>query len=100
MTDMKTEKLNHKWCETNERFFERIDACGGWPVGMRYVSFEHATERLCEFGNEYLNTGWWTTVASADDYYLWKLSDAAIKKLKFKLRNQLISQLSNMKDTP
>ena len=53
MTDMKTEKLNHKWCETNDRFFERIDACGGWPVGMRYVSFEHDLSSimryLCEF---------------------------------------------------
>ena len=93
-------KLSHKWCETNEQFFQRIDDFGGWPVGMKYVSFEHDTERLCKFGNNYLNTGWWTTVACSDDYYLWKLSDDARKKLRFELRKQLISQLSNMKELP
>lgn len=76
-------KLFHGRPGENEvEFFKRIDSLGGWPAGMRYVSFEHTDARLCQFGNEYMNTGWWTTIFEADDFYRWKLSPKMIFKIQ------------------
>lgn len=89
-------KLYHLWGDKDHEFFARVDKYGGWPVGMKYVSFYHsgpAGPRECEFGNEYLNTGWWTTVFEADDYYRWKLSDKAIAKIRAEERKAIIRQL-------
>jgi hypothetical protein len=93
-------ELHHVWCEPQHKFFQRIDECGGWPVGMKYVSFAHSDKRECQFGNEYLRTGWWTTIADSDEYFLWKLSDEAKRKLKAELKRQLIIMLSNMELKP
>lgn len=62
-------------------FFALIDECGGWPVGYSYVGFEHTESRDSGFCNSPRNTGWWTVIASADDYYLWKLSPAALQRI-------------------
>lgn len=77
------EGLRHDWSWSSDdgKFFQAIDATGGWPVGYQFVGFEHTEARSAGFTNSSVNTGWWTVVASADDYYLWKLSPAAFKRL-------------------
>ena len=78
-------------------FMLAIDDTGGWPVGYKYVSFYHAAEysgRYCRFTNNYLRTGWWTTVCSSDDYYFWKLSTEKKDEIMKEARRQLIRQLS------
>lgn len=62
-------------------FFAAIDATGGWPLGYAYVGFAHTDGREAGFCNSLLNDGWWTILASADDYYLWKLSPEALKRI-------------------
>lgn len=62
-------------------FFAHIDANGGWPLGYRYVGFVHSDEREAGFCNSPNNDGWWTVIASADDYYLWKLSPEALQRI-------------------
>lgn len=62
----------------DEEFFAHIDANGGWPLGYRYVGFVHSDAREAGFCNSPVNDGWWTVVASADDYYLWKLSQRVV----------------------
>ena len=93
---LKITELYHVWPESNDSFFQRIDAFGGWPVGNKYVSFAHSDKRECKFGNDYLRTGWWTTVADSDEYYLWKLSADAKKKLKAELLRELKVRISNV----
>jgi len=67
--------------QPDAEFFSAIDATGGWPVGLQYVGFEHTDSRNAGFTNSPYNDGWWTVVASADDYYLWKLSPAALQRI-------------------
>lgn len=62
-------------------FFQMIDDTGGWPIGYHFVGFEHTSERAAGFSCSSTNTGWWTTIASADDYYLWKLSPEALQRV-------------------
>lgn len=79
-----------------EDFMAAIDKTGGWPVGYKCVQFYHAVEysgRTCKFTNNDVNTGWWTTVCRADDYYWWKLSDAKKAEVLKDARRQLIRQL-------
>lgn len=74
--------LTHKYAGLEDaEFFTHIDANGGWPLGYRYVGFIHSDEREAGFCNSPTNTGWWTVVASADDYYLWKLSPEALQRI-------------------
>ena len=97
MTTNSEEKLKylyHLLSDEDEEFFARVDEYGGWPLGMKYVSFFHSGPvgpRKCEFGNDYLRTGWWTTVYSSDDYYWWKISET--RKLAF--RKQILRELSH-----
>jgi hypothetical protein len=65
----------------DEDFFALIDKTGGWPSGYKYVGFEHSDSRAAGFCNLPQNTGWWTVLADADDYFLWKLSPAALQKI-------------------
>jgi len=65
----------------DDRFFAAIDATGGWPLGYKFVGFEHTDERAAGFCNSPYNDGWWTILASADDYYLWKLSPEALQRV-------------------
>jgi len=73
--------LQHKWGAKSSAFLQAIDACGGWPLDYKYVGFEHSEERAAGFCNSPYNDGWWTVVASADDYYLWKLSPEALQRI-------------------
>lgn len=91
--EKKVPRLVHIWCEPDAKFFARIDEFGGWPVGMNYVSFAHSSERECEFGNQYLRTGWWTTVATADDYYRWKLSPEAMNAIEKEIREKIAMEI-------
>lgn len=62
-------------------FFAMVDEHGGWPVGYGYVGFRHSDEREAGFCDSAANDGWWTVVASADDYHLWKLSPKALQRV-------------------
>jgi hypothetical protein len=74
--------LRHEGMSTKDfEFFAAIDAAGGWPVDYRYVGFEHTDTRAAGFCNSPANDGWWTVIASADDYYLWKLSPEALQRI-------------------
>lgn len=77
-------------------FFLAIDATGGWPPGYQFVGFEHTDERAAGFSNDHRNTGWWTTLYSADDYYLWKLSPEAIARFAEGVRRQLVIPAVNL----
>ena len=65
----------------SDRLFRLIDSCGGWPVGYAYVGFEHTDERRAGFTSSPRNDGWWTVVASSDEYHLWKVSPEGLQKL-------------------
>lgn len=75
--------LAHQWAWSGESgtFFAAIDSSGGWPLGYKFVGFEHTDERAAGFTNSPHNDGWWTVVAGADDYYLWKLSPEALQRV-------------------
>lgn len=62
-------------------FFKLVDAHGGWPVGHLFAGFCHTSEREAGFCDSPYNDGWWTVVASADDYYMWKLSPEALQRI-------------------
>lgn len=75
--------LAHKGAarDSDDEFFKLIDATGGWPLGYKYVGFEHTDERAAGFTNQSHNTGWWTVLYTSDDYYLWKLSPEALDRI-------------------
>ena len=73
--------LRHKWTADSAVFLQAIDDNGGWPLGYKYAGFEHTDERDAGFCNSQNNDGWWTVVASSDDYYLWKLSPEALQRV-------------------
>lgn len=73
--------LRHVYCVDDAEFFTAIDAAGGWPVGFRFVGFEHTSERAAGFTDSPHNDGYWTVLASADDYYLWKLTPVALQRV-------------------
>lgn len=83
------EGLNYPFHMNEAQLFKRVDETGGWPVGYQYIGFEHTDERRAGFCNSPINTGMWTVVASADDYYLSKLSPAAIQRFADAVRNSL-----------
>jgi hypothetical protein len=69
------------WSGKEEMFFRSIDETGGWPVGYQFVGFVHSDDREAGFCNSPHNDGWWTVIASSDDYYLWKLSPAFLQSI-------------------
>jgi len=89
-------ELIHLWLSKPEEFLAEIARTGGWPEGYTYVSFFHdgpSGDRYCKFTTYSLRTEWWTTVATADDYYYWKLSDTKKAEILKEARQQLIRQL-------
>lgn len=95
-SEAKPNYLYHLLMDKDDEFFARVDEYGGWPLGMKYVSFFHsgpAGPRKCEFGNDYLRTGWWTTVYSADDYYWWKVSNSRKELFKKRIFHELGAEL-------
>lgn len=92
---MKTERkmvegLTHRWGAKDEEFFDQIDELGGWPIGYQYVGFEHTDSRAAGFCNAPNNTGWWTILASSDDYFLWKLSPEALQRIADAVRGSIV----------
>lgn len=63
-----------------DSFFKRIDECGGWPVGAKWVTMTHSVEdkRPCYFTSKEIRDEWNTSIYSDKDYYLWKLKQAGI----------------------
>lgn len=89
-------ELIHRWNSTTEEFLAEIEKTGGWPQGYTHVSFFHDGpdgDRYCKFTTHVLRTGWWTTVATSDDYYYWKLSDAKREEILKQAKMHLIKQL-------
>ena len=82
MSRLMREGLSYKRaCSSDEDLLKQIDATGGWPVGYEFIGFEHTDERAAGFCATSQNNGWWTVVLSADDYYMWKLSPAALARI-------------------
>lgn len=82
-------ELAHVWGMTDEAFMTLIDSTGGWPVGYDYVGFEHTDVRKAGFCKESYNTGWWTILHHADDYYLWKMSPAGVQRIVEAVRSAM-----------
>ena len=79
---MMREGLTHEYAGlSDDAFFSMIDSTGGWPIGFAYVGFTHSSKREAGFCNSPSNDGWWTVLASADDYYLWKLSPKMLQRV-------------------
>ena len=99
LKDLVRPELVHPWGAPEEKFLQMIDDTGGWPVGYTHVSFFHDGpfgNRYCQFTTYPLNTGWWTTVCDADDYYRWKLSPKALKKIEGEARRKIIRSLERL----
>jgi hypothetical protein len=90
------EGLAHEYAGIgHEKFFQLIDATGGWPLGYSYVGFEHTDSRKAGFTKQHVHHGWWTTVAHVDDYYLWKLSPAALQRIADAVRDRIVMSHPN-----
>lgn len=87
--EMKRDGLAYPWGIKVDEFMRKIDETGGWPLGYQFVGFAHTTEREATFRNSSMNTGWWTFLYSADDYYTWKLSPAALQRIADAIYRQL-----------
>lgn len=94
------EGLRHVYCVDDAEFFTAIDAAGGWPVGFRFVGFEHTQTRAAGFTNSPHNDGMWTVLASADDYYLWKLSSVGLQRIADAVRESLTLPPVNVSRLP
>ena len=94
---VRRELIHTNFLLKDEAFFELIDASGGWPVGYRYVSLYHdgpcGENRYCKFTNVRLNTEWWSTICSSDDYYYWKLSSEKIRAIAVAVRSTIAHEL-------
>ena len=77
------EGLHHKysWSGKQELFYKHIEETGGWDESYKFIGFCHTDGREAGFTNSSNNDGWWTVLASSDDYYIWKLSDAARQRI-------------------
>lgn len=90
MDDLMREGLVHRHSGIgDDEFFKMIDNTGGWPLGYQYVGFEHTEKRAAGFCTSPHNSGWWTVLASADDYYLWKLSPKALQRIADAVRERI-----------
>lgn len=84
------EGLRHEYAGLSaEKFLKEIDKHGGWPVGFEYVGFRHTDAREAGFTNSPHNTEMWTVLASADDYYIWKLSETALQRIVEAVRQEM-----------
>ena len=69
--------------EKIEVIFQQIDGEGGWPADKKYLCVAHDIgDRALEFTNEYRWNEWWSTLATADDYYWWKISQEFKDKIR------------------
>lgn len=97
---MDKEGLYQIWMEPNEVLFARIDECGGWPWNAKSIVMKHTGcggPRPCYFSTaENIRNEWNTSVATADEYYFWKLSDKAKEKLKSELIRDFKVKVANL----
>ena len=94
--------LRHDYatCVDDAEFFAAIDAAGGWPVGYKFVGFEHTEQRAAGFTHSPHNDGMWTVLASGDDYYLWKLSSVGLQRIADAVRESLTLPPVNVSKLP
>lgn len=78
--------LTYRRGEKIEKFFKRLDDRGGWPTGLTHVAYMHVCisewEQPVKFVNGPLNTEWFITFATSDDYYRYKLSPETVRQIK------------------
>lgn len=81
--------------ESEDEFFKKIDALGGWPIQAKSVVIKHGFAPYdCYFSVvREIRDEWNTSLYTSDDYYLWKLSDEAKAKIRDEERRKLIRQL-------
>jgi hypothetical protein len=74
---------------------DKVDAAGGWNPQAVCVQFYHGIEdRHCIFSNQNVNTAWWTTVLTRDEYYWHRISDAKKAKIRRDIVNEIRSQIA------
>jgi hypothetical protein len=84
-------------CDEKEDLFKKIDNIGGFPIGYKYLTMIHGYSPLsCYFNNVSLRNEMNTTILTADDYYIWKLSDSGRSKLKREAREELLSEIRSI----
>ena len=96
MTNQFVEGIYYLGSDTMEEFFTRIDNCGGWPLGRKFLTVRHTTEdeRPCYFSDESIRDEWNTTMFSADEYYWWKMSDEAKEKHRKTIRREFAREIN------
>lgn len=53
---------------------KKVDEAGGWNPEAVCVQFFHGERRYCIFSSQDVNSGWWTTVLTRDEYYWEKIT--------------------------
>jgi hypothetical protein len=84
--------------EDMNSFFKRIDAWGGWPLAAKSVVLVHGCyedgKRTVYFSTRaHVRDEWNTSLYTADDYYLWKVSFDRLALVKREAVLGVISQL-------
>lgn len=74
---------------------DKVDCAGGWNPLAVCVQFYHGIEdRHCIFNNQNVNTGWWTTVLTRDQYYWQRLSESMKAKVRTDIVREIRSQIA------
>lgn len=82
--------------DTKNEFFGRIDECGGWPHNAKSVVYKHCCEekRPCYFSaGANIRDEWNTSIYSADEYYMWKLSPVATAEFELEIRDKIVQKI-------
>ena len=74
---------------------DKVDAAGGWNPEAVCVQFYHGIEdRHCVFSNQNINTGWWTTVLTRDEYYWERISPRKKEELRDVIVREIRRQIA------
>ncbi len=78
-------------------FLQEVINTGGWPYDYMYVSFYHSVEnngRYCKFTNEYLRTGYWTTICHMDEFLEFLMSGDKIFEIEKRGIDRLLKRIN------
>jgi hypothetical protein len=76
MADNAYPSFSHVWCVDNaQTLVRKVDeVIGFWPADASFLVFQHTDERHMQFaGINFVRSGMWTDVLTAQDYYAVKL---------------------------
>lgn len=90
--------FQHEWGkDTKATLADKVDASGGWNPDAACVQFFHGIEdRHCIFSAHNMNTGWWTTVLTRDEYYWERIGP----NKKAEIRREIIQAVKNACNNP